>query len=104
MLPELTDLELKQLFLVLKTRWKDATCYHSSMTHICMNEDYQRIIGLGPQVIPLILEDLSHGEEFWMWALRALTGENPLSAEDAGDMEMMRHAWLHWGKDNGYLA
>jgi hypothetical protein len=104
MLPERTDLELRELFQTLKASWKNSTCYYSSTTQICMNEDYQRIIGLGPRVLPLILEDLEKGVEFWMWALRALTGENPIHPEDRGDMEMMRSAWLHWARDNGYLT
>ncbi len=69
-----------------------------------MHPAYQRIIGLGPAVIPLILADLARQPDHWFWALRALTGEDPVPAEARGRVKAMADAWLQWGRENGYLA
>ncbi len=64
---------------------------------------YQRIIGLGPNAIPLILRELHDEPDHWFWALAALTGENPTGQEAAGNVDGMREAWLQWGRQRGYL-
>lgn len=68
-----------------------------------MHPAYQRIIGLGPAVIPLILADLARQPDHWFWALKALTGEDPVSPGDRGKMAAMSEAWLRWGRANGYI-
>ena len=35
--------------------------------------------------------------------LEALTGENPVPPEDAGDLEKMRAAWLRWADQRNLL-
>ena len=63
---------------------------------------YQRIIGMGQPVVPLILRDLEQEPEHWFWALQSITGENPVLPEQRGNLEMMAAAWLAWGKADGY--
>ena len=96
--------QLESLFARLAAEWKAGTKYLSSTTAICTHPAYQRIIGLGPQVIPLVLAELEAATGHWFWALSALTGENPVGADDAGRVEAMRAAWLRWGRDNGWIA
>jgi hypothetical protein len=69
-----------------------------------MHPAYQRIIGLGPQVIPLILGELAKQPEQWFWALAALTGEDPVPVADKGRVRAMAGAWLKWGRENGWIA
>jgi hypothetical protein len=95
--------QLAQLFEQLAARWRDETLYLSSTTAIVMHPAYQRIIGLGPAVIPLILADLAKKPDHWFWALRALTGEDPVPAEARGRLPLMAAAWLTWGREQGYL-
>lgn len=92
--------ELQQLFLSLSQEWREATKFSSSTSEIVMHEAYQRIIGLGPMVIPLILQDLRKNSGYWFWALRALTRENPVPKDDVGRIKKMTEAWLDWGKKN----
>ncbi len=66
-----------------------------------MHPAYQRIIGLGPDVLPLILEDVEAGELHWGWALRALTGYD--AAEGAATLPEARVAWVRWGRESGFL-
>jgi hypothetical protein len=62
---------------------------------------YQQIIGLGPAVLPLIFAELEKQLDDWFWALRAITGENPVPEEHLGDLEAMRKDWLLWAAANG---
>ena len=91
-------------FRLLAERWRSETRFLSSTTDLAMHPAYQRIIGLGPAVIPLILADLAKEPDHWFWALRALTGEDPVSPNDRGNLAAMSEAWLKWGRENGYLT
>jgi hypothetical protein len=90
---------LEETFANLTDEWKGATEFSSSMTDIVMHPAYQRIIGLGPKVIPLVLRDLEVNGGHWFAALGALTGANPVDDEDAGRHRRMREAWLNWGRE-----
>jgi len=96
--------KLASLFRELADRWQAETLYLSSTTEICMHPSYQRIIGLGPQVITLILAEMVSRPGHWFWALRALAGENPVVAADTGRVTAMTEAWLCWGRENGWIA
>ena len=68
---------------------------------------YQKIIGLGADAVPLILEELKiEGDEpdQWFWALRALAEDNPVAPEDQGDFLKMAQAWIRWGEGQGYAG
>ena len=97
-----TAVGLKGEFDELARLWKAETRL-GSMTRTITHPAYLGIIGLGPAVIPLILRDLNREPNHWFTALRALAKTSPVNAEDAGNMKKMRHAWLEWGKQNGYL-
>lgn len=62
---------------------------------------YQRIIGMGPPAVPLILNELAEEPDHWFWALNAITGEDPADGVDSLDEAAER--WLSWGHSNGYL-
>jgi hypothetical protein len=96
--------QLEALFAQLVAEWRQDTRYLSSTSAIATHPAYQRIIGLGPQVIPLILADLRREPAHWFWALTALTGENPVASADQGRLPAMTAAWLKWGSDNGWIA
>ena len=96
--------QLEALFTKLVADWRRDTQYLSSTSAIATHPSYQRIIGLGPQAIPLILAQLQHEPGHWFWALTALTGENPVDPADQGRTKAMTAAWLKWGAENGWIA
>lgn len=96
--------KLEALFAKLSDEWRQDTRYLSSSSAIATHPAYQRIIGLGPQVIPLILSDLRREPGHWFWALFALTGEDPVDPADRGKMQAMTTAWLNWGRETGWIA
>jgi hypothetical protein len=62
---------------------------------------YQEIIALGPPAIPLLLAELRMEARYWFAALSAITGQDPVPAEDRGSVRKMTDAWLRWGKAHG---
>jgi hypothetical protein len=62
---------------------------------------YQRIIGMGPDVLPLIFSELSRQPDHWFWALNAITGEDP--ADGTTRFEEAAERWLSWGRSEGLV-
>lgn len=87
---------LRERFGALADSWIVETRLSSSVTDTFMHPAYQQIIGLGPDVLPLILEDVESGELHWGWALQALTGHD--AAAGAHTLPEARDAWIHWGR------
>jgi hypothetical protein len=94
-----SDEEVAVLFATLAAEWRSATGFESSLERKVLNRAYQRIIGLGPQVVPYILDDLNNSPDHWYWALTAIVGED----KAAGQMTMTAaaEAWLAWGRSIG---
>jgi len=91
-------------FYDLKKEWEAETGYLSSVTEIAMNPAYQHIIGMGQAAIPYILSELKVRSGHWFWALKAITGEDPVLPEQRGRIKQMAEAWLEWGRQRGYLV
>lgn len=94
--------ELETSFLQLAEQWRQETGMHSIVSKIVIHPAYQRIIGMGQPVVPLIFRELEREPDHWFWALQAITGENPVPTAQRGNLAEMAAAWLEWGKTNGY--
>ncbi|MBV6519050.1 MAG: hypothetical protein HCAMLNBO_01805 [Candidatus Brocadia fulgida] len=90
-------------FLTLKAQWEADTAIFSFVTEIALHPAYQQIIGMGNTAIRLILLEMKKRPGHWFWALKSITGEDPVLPEQRGRMKEMAQAWLHWGKEHGYL-
>jgi hypothetical protein len=98
---ERADFEMRFRELVLQ--WKSArSALSSSSTIIAMHPAYQHIIGMGVPAVPLILRELARELDHWFWALKAITGEDPVPSEHRGRMRQMAADWLQWGRERGY--
>ena len=93
---------LSQQFEQLAAQWRQETGHLSLMNDIVLNRAYQQIIGMGKPAIVLILQDLKKQPDHWFWALRSITGENPIQPDDRGRLSQMTEAWLEWGRQHGY--
>lgn len=98
------DADPAERFERLAAEWEAATRFTSSVAQMAVHPAYQQIIGLGPGAVPLILARLGERGGHWFWALRAITGENPVPAEHAGDVRAMTADWLAWGRETGLLT
>jgi hypothetical protein len=96
---------IEQQFKELADDWRRQKGPISSVTLKSMIPSYQRIIGLGSGVIPLILKELERQPDHWFYALEMLTAENenPVSDRDAGNIKKMAAAWVRWGKEKGLI-
>lgn len=90
-------------FITLKTKWEAETAHLSSITEIAMYPAYQEIIGMGSIAIPLILSEMKTKPGHWFWALKSITGEDPVLPSQRGRIKEMVKAWLQWGKEQGYV-
>ena len=96
------DAKLEALFQSLARQWKEECGPSSSTTDLAMCPSYQRIIGLGPVVVPLLLRELEHAPDHWFWALKAITGADPVPVESRGRVHEMAGLWIEWGRQQGY--
>src|SRR5262245_14514373 len=93
---------LEQQFRRLEAAWKADTLVLSDPTRITEHWAFQEILRMGEAVIPLMLRDLEREPRLWVWALPRITGEDPVTVEDAGNIERMSAAWLRWGREKGH--
>ena len=91
-------------FCRIADSWQKATRHLSSPSDKYEHRDYQKIIEMGEEIIPvLLLNTRSFRSTDWICALETITKENPVPVEHAGNTEMLRHYWLKWGEEKGYL-
>jgi hypothetical protein len=91
----------EEVFLSLARRWKEERRPSSSTTELAMCPSYQRIIGLGPAVLPFLLRELEREPDHWFWALKAITGADPVPADSRGNIRDMARLWIEWGRQHG---
>lgn len=89
---------MAEQFQTLADKWREFTRFRSSLTEITDNPVYRAIIQLGDDVVPLLLRELQRQPEPWFAALREITGEDPVSPSQRGDMRAMTQSWLRWGR------
>jgi hypothetical protein len=99
-----SDASLRERFERLAKDWREQSRYLSNTAQIAMLKPYQRIIGLGMPVVPLILGELQREPDQWFWALEAITEEDPVPPTSRGKVSSMAQAWIDWGKEHGYVA
>lgn len=97
------NLAVEMKFQTLAQEWKRESRFASTANQMFFLPSYQKIIGLGPDAIPSILRDLQNESNHWFWALAALSDENPVQPQDAGNVRKMRQVWLDWGTQRGLL-
>jgi hypothetical protein len=93
-------------FQALVKDWRSSRGARSTMAEMAMLPAYQSIIGMGRDVVPLILAELkSEGDapDHWFWALAAITRANPVLPNSRGKIREMAKAWLEWGEKAGYV-
>ncbi len=95
--------DIQAIFHELADAWRRERGPTSSVERMAMQPAYQRIIGLGQPAIRLILNELQARPDHWFWALRSITGENPVLLEHMGNVKLMSQDWLSWGKERGYI-
>jgi len=95
---------LAQRFYSLAEAWRRECAHLSSVRETVLHPAYQQIVGMGPAALPLIFMDLNREPNHWFWALRAITGEDPVPHEHRGSVKLMAQDWLHWARMRGFVS
>ena len=96
--------QLERQFSELTVAWRAETKFTSSTTVMCTHPAYQRIVGMGESVLPFIFRDLQTEPDHWFWALKAITGCDPVLPSHRGHLNEMTADWLAWARSQGCLA
>jgi hypothetical protein len=88
----------------LAAEWKLQSRFLSNSAQMAMLKPYQQIIGMGPPVVPLILDELRREPDQWFWALESITEQDPVPPEARGKVLLMAQAWVQWGEQEGILG
>lgn len=90
--------DLEQDFSRLTQQWRSEMTFTSSLTEIAGHPAYQRIVGMGRLALPMIFRELATDPDQWFWALKAITGCDPVPPSHRGNIESMAADWLGWSK------
>lgn len=87
------------------TRW--SSNLNDYLNDLINHPAYQEIISMGTKVVPFILMDLMDDPKWWFYALKQITGENPVpedkKEEYEGYLYELTTLWLDWGRKNKYI-
>jgi hypothetical protein len=90
-------------FHSLAADWRASRGHSSKVRDLAVHSAYQQIIGMGRSALPLLLEEMKERPDHWDWALRAITGTDPVPKSAWGKLKEIGAAWYAWGRENGYV-
>jgi hypothetical protein len=85
-------------------RWKKDTAVISSSTELVLHPDYQKIIGMGWEIVPSLLMELQREPSWLFWALVAITDEDPITDAERGNLAALAASWVAWGRERGIIG
>lgn len=89
-------------FESLARKWQQETGHLSSLSKKLQHPAYQEMVGLGSEVVPLLLSELAQSPGFWFIALEEITGVHLSGGKSVG-VEELRQRWLEWGRVEGLI-
>lgn len=98
---------LEQYFAVLADWWKQDPFLKVSSNPVALlnHPAFRALASTGAAVVPLVLRDYqSNPEAPWDLFLERVVESTPCSEEHRGKPELIRQAWLDWGRQHGLLA
>lgn len=100
---EIATESLPGKFKRLLAEWREQSALLPSVTAMVMLPSYQGIIGMGKPALPLILNELKEKRYHLFWALRAISGVDPVPPKDRGRIDKMIEAWIKWGRQKNII-
>lgn len=92
-----------QKFHALASEWLRDTGIVSNPVEIFMHPAHVKLLGMGPEILPLVLKEVEKMSGHWFMILDAISPENPVTPEDETSPERTARAWIEWGKERGLL-
>jgi hypothetical protein len=93
--------DLREVFRELADEWIVETGDSSLIRKRITHPAYFKIIGLGPDAVPLLLRELEQNPDYWFWALHCITRTNPVRPQATFDETVQD--WLTWGRAEGLI-
>jgi hypothetical protein len=93
-------------FHFLANQWRSERGAHATAAELAALPSYQKIMGMGRDALPFILDELKsegNAPDHWFWALAVIADENPVPPESRGKLSEMAKAWIEWGQKEGYV-
>ena len=95
---------VRKCFEKLAATWKAKRGHSSKIGDLVSHPSYQKIIDMGYEVVPLLLEEMKERPDHWDYALRKITCVDPVPEKSWGKLDKIAAAWVEWGKKKGYFA
>ena len=92
----------QETFERLADEWERDRPRGADIEQMTKHAAYQSIIAMGEPAVPWLLQRLAEKPDHWFVALNAITGARPVPPESRGRIKAMTHAWLNWGRQQGY--
>lgn len=103
-LKETEESKLREKFEASLRLWKRETQSSSSDSELFDSMHFRKIVALGQDAVPYILESLQDELSHIYVALGDITGKNPAKDVEPGDVRAEIGAWLDWGREQGLLG
>lgn len=84
-------------FLALKDVWNEYNA-GQSITHF-EHLSYLQIIGMGAEIVPLLISRLQEDGGNFIFALKCITGEQAETEGIQGQADKVIAAWIKWGTE-----
>jgi hypothetical protein len=95
---------IEALFNYWYEKWHEEVKYQSSIDTIINNSYFKKIVTLGYNAVPYIVDALKETPSHLFMALYEITGENPIKSENRGKIKEMVNDWLEWWGKNDHAA
>lgn len=97
-LQEAAQHKLNQEIRELLQIWHDDTAMHSSISAIANHGSYERIVNMGDAAVDQLLLSIHEHTTRCILALTDITKENPVKAENRGNLKRMAQDWVDFSK------
>jgi hypothetical protein len=91
--------DIESTFECFYNEWYEETKYLSS-SKIFENKYYKKIISMGMDIVPVMINKLKESPEHFFVALAKITGKNPVKSENKGKINKMAEDWIVWWEQN----
>ncbi|MEZ4858536.1 MAG: hypothetical protein R2781_06970 [Flavobacteriaceae bacterium] len=89
------EVYLKDKFENLYSTWERNTKYKSSIAAIIEDDNFQEIINMGEDAIPLIIDEIERKPSVLVWALNIITGKS-LTSVGRSTVEDICKRWVKY--------
>ena len=100
----LESVAIRSKFSALADRWESETGSMSILSQKLTHRDFLKIVSLGEDVVPFILERLPKRPHNWFLALDVLVDNADKPSIDIPNAREAVLRWIEWGKGHGRIS